>query len=448
MIRVNAGSSSRYCDGLSRRSFVQLGVAGMASAGLPAILEARGGRPAKDTRAILIWLDGGPGHMDLYDMKPDAPPEYRGFWRPIKTNVPEIQITELFPRQAKVADKFSIVRSLHHDSGDHFAGAHLMLTGRSGASGGSTPGRYPGVGAIATRILGPRRAGLPSYVSVPYASSVGRRPGYFGANYLGAPHDPFQTEGDPNSSNFLVRDLSSPKDLTIDRLDDRRGLRQRFDDLRRGADRGHLADGMNEFERRAFDLVTGKEVRKAFEISREDEKLRDRYGRNSWGQSTLLARRLAEAGVTFTTVHMGGWDHHWDLQKGMERHLPKVDAALATLYEDLDARGLLEKVLVIVCGEFSRTPKMNDGSGRGTPGRDHWGHSMFCILAGGGLKGGRIVGSTDDRGERPLERPLTPFDLHATIYRVLGIDPTVTFLNHAGRPVPAIDHGQPIRELL
>ncbi|MGH9362368.1 MAG: DUF1501 domain-containing protein, partial [Thermoanaerobaculia bacterium] len=185
----------------------------------------------------------------------------------------------------------------------------------------------------------------------------------------------------------------------------------------------------------------------AFDLGLEDPRLRERYGRNSWGQSTLLARRLVEAGSTFVSVHMGGWDHHWNLKAGMESHLPQVDAAVATLFEDLDQRGLLERVLVLVCGEFSRTPRMNDGSGQGTPGRDHWGHAMFCVAGGGGVKGGRIVGATDGRGEFPRERPVTAADLHATIYRVLGIDPSVSFLNHSGRPIPAVDGGKVIEEL-
>jgi uncharacterized protein (DUF1501 family) len=205
---------------------------------------------------------------------------------------------------------------------------------------------------------------------------------------------------------------------------------------------------MDRFEQQAYELVTSAEVRRAFDIGAEDAKLRDRYGRHTWGQSVLLARRLAEAGVTFVTVQMGGWDHHWDLKQGMENYLPRYDAAVATLFEDLEARGLLEKVLVVICGEFSRTPRMNDGSGRGTPGRDHWGNAMFAVLGGGGVKGGRVVGATDARGEYPKERPLTPADLHATIYHVLGVDPRVQFLNHQGRPVPALDGGEPIRELL
>jgi uncharacterized protein (DUF1501 family) len=449
MLRVDAGGVCASCAGISRRSFLQIGAAGMASFGLPALLQARNESAAKkDTRAILIWLDGGPSHMDTYDMKPEAPPEYRGFWRPIATNVPGMQVTEMFPKHAKVADKFSLVRSLWHNDGDHFGGAHRMLTGRPGATGADTTGKYPSIGSITAKVSGARKHGMPAYVSVPHASSIGIRPGYFAANYLGQQFDPFETDGDPNSPSFSVRNLKLADGLTVDRISDRRTLLKSFDTLRTEVDASGQFDTMNRFEQQAYELVTSAEVRRAFDLSSEDAKLRDRYGRNSWGQSTLLARRLAEAGVTFTTVLYGGWDHHWDLKAGMESHLPRVDAAVATLFEDLSSRGLLDKVMVILCGEFSRTPRMNDGSGRGTPGRDHWGNSLSVLIGGGGLKGGVVVGSTDSRGEAPKDRPLTPQDLHATIYHALGIDPTVQFLNHQGRPVPAIDRGDPIKELI
>ncbi len=447
MLRVDAGPVCGSCAGLSRRSFVQLGAAGLASLALPGLLRANTSE-RKDTRVIMIWLDGGPSHMDTYDMKPDAPAEYRGFWRPIATNVPGIQVTEMFPKHAKVADKFSIIRSIWHNDGDHFGGAHRMLTGRPGATGADTNGKYPSIGSITAKMSGPRKRGLPAYVSVPHASSIGLRPGYFAANYLGQQYDPFETDGDPNSATFSVRNLKLTDGLTLDRISDRRTLLKSFDTLQREVDAGGQFDTMNRFEQQAYELVTSAEVKKAFDLSGEDAKLRDRYGRNTWGQSTLLARRLAESGVTFTTVLYGGWDHHWDLKAGLEGHLPKVDAAVATLFEDLSSRGMLEKVMVLVMGEFSRTPRMNDGSGRGTPGRDHWGNSLAVLAGGGGLKGGVVVGSTDVKGEAPKDRPLTPQDLHATIYHALGIDPTVQFLNHQGRPVPAIDQGEPIKELL
>jgi hypothetical protein len=459
MFRIHAGSTGKYCDGLSRRNFVQIGMAGMASIGLPQLLRAKEesaamGTGRKDTSVILIWLDGGPSHMDLYDMKPEAPAEYRGIWNPIRTNVAGFEITELFPLQAKIADRFSIVRSLHHNQGDHFTGGHYMLTGRGGASGADTAGKYPFVGSMATRMTGARRSGMPANVAVPYAMSIGIRPGYFGANYVGIQHNPFETEGDPNSPNFQVQNIQIPSDLSISRLQDRQGLSKTFDRLRRDLDSRGTVAATDRFDQQAFDLVTGAAARKAFDINAEDPRLRDKYGRHNWGQSTLLARRLVEAGSTFVTVHFGGWDHHWDLKSGMERYLPMVDQCVASLFDDLTTRGLYESVLVMLCGEFSRTPRMNNGGNggaplsMGTPGRDHWGNSMFCLLGGGGVRGGRIIGATNRLGEVPKDHPLRPADIHHTLFHVLGVDPSINFINHAGRPIAALEPGKVIQELL
>ncbi|HEY1067417.1 MAG TPA: DUF1501 domain-containing protein [Pirellulales bacterium] len=458
MLRVQAGRTGPYCDGLSRRSFLQVGVAGMASVGAGELLRARAasaasGVASKDTSVILLWLDGGPGHLDMYDMKPEAPAEVRGIWRPIKTNVPGMEVTELYPLQAKIADKFSIVRSLHHDTGDHFTGGHWMLTGRGGVSGANTPGKSPFIGAAATSLTGSRRPGMPAHVAVPYASSIGLRPGYFGANYIGDSHNPFETNGDPNAENFKVSNMSLADGLSIERLETRRGLLSHLDKLRRDVDAQGTFEAMDRFDRDAFEMLTGPKARDAFDLSHEDPRLRDRYGRNSWGQSTLLARRLVEAGSTFVSCHFGGWDHHWDLQGGYENYLPKIDQLVYGLFTDLVERGLYEKTLVVLCGEFSRTPRMNDGGNggpagsKGTPGRDHWGNSMFCLMGGGGVQGGRLIGSTDAKGESPKDHPLLPGDIHHTIYKVLGVDPHHNFLDHSGRPVPAIDHGSVINEL-
>src|SRR5436190_1443283 len=434
MIRVNLGTTKRYCDGMSRRSFFQLGVAGLASVSVPQLLRAKeasqvsGGR--LNTSVILIWLDGGPSHLDLYDMKPDAPAEYRGIWKPIRTKVPGFDITELFPKQARVTDKFSMVRSLHHDTGDHFAGGHRMLTAKDlGVSGANTEGKFPSIGAIASREVGARRRGMPGYVAVPHASSIGLNPGYFAGNLLGPQHNPFQTGGDPNAPQFAVQNLNLVPGLNIERLEERRGLLQQFDSGRRALDGLAEIGAMDRFSQEAYEFVSGPAARRAFDINTEDPRLRDRYGRHNWGQSTLLARRLVEAGSTFVTVHFGGWDHHWNLKAGMEQVLPQVDSAVATLFEDLDLRGMLDSTLVMLCGEFSRTPKMNDGGNggaagsMGTPGRDHWGDAMFCLMGGGGVKGGVVVGSTDAKGERPKDRPVTPCNIHATVYEILGVDP-------------------------
>ena len=459
MFRIDAGSTGRYCDGLSRRSFVQLGVAGMANLGLANVLQARhasakAGR-RQQTSAILLWLDGGPGHLDMYDMKPEAPAEFRGLWQPIRTNVSGIEISELFPKQAKIADKFSIVRSLHHDTGDHFAGGHRMLTTKDmGVSGGSTPQKFPSIGAIVAQHRQQHSHELPPYISVPVASSIGLNPGYFGGHLLGPQFDPFQTRGDPNNKDFKVKNLQLTQGMTVNRLEDRKRLMATLDQIPRAIDASGSFDALNQFEQQAFNFVTGERARHAFDLSREDEKLRERYGRDGWGQSTLLARRLVEAGCSFVTVHFGGWDHHWNLQAGMENYLPRLDTTVSALFTDLADRGLLDTTLVILCGEFSRTPRMNDGGNggpplsKGTPGRDHWGNSMFCLLGGGGIRGGQIVGATNARGEEPVARPLRPDHLHATIYRCLGIDPKLQILDRQGRPTPVLEDPEPIHELL
>ena len=459
MFRLDIGSTGRYCDGIGRRSFLQLGVAGMASVGLPQLLRAKDesakSTSRKNTSVILIWLDGGPGHLDTYDMKPDAPVEYCGIWKPIRTRVPGFDISELFPRQAQVTDKFSVVRSLYHNTGDHFAGGHRMLTTKEmGVSGANNSQKFPGIGAIVNREVGARQPGMPGYLAIPYASSIGLNPGYFGGHLLGNQHNPFATGGDPNSLSFKVQNLNLANGLTLNKLEERRALAQHFDASRRNLTPLAESAAMDRFSREAFDFVTGANARVAFDLSKEDPRLRDQYGRHSWGQSVLLARRLVEAGSTFVTVHFGGWDHHWNLKAGMEDYLPKVDSAVASLFTDLEVRGLLETTLVVLCGEFSRTPKMNNGGNggaamsMGTPGRDHWGNAMFCLMGGGGVKGGQIVGSTDRNGTVPKTRAVTPSNIHSTIYHVLGIDPKLQLMDPSGRPVAVLDDPEPISELL
>tara|TARA_B100000029_G_scaffold191059_3_gene188918 strand:+ start:3113 stop:4429 length:1317 start_codon:yes stop_codon:yes gene_type:complete len=438
---------------MSRRSFVQLGVAGMAAASLGDVARAKqSAATGNNNAAIMIWLDGGPSHLDMYDMKPEAPSEYRGIWMPTATNVPGVEITEMFPLQAQHADKFSIVRSLHHDTGGHFHGGHFMLTTKS--LGPNNTGTFPSIGSIVARERGPRRSGMPSYISVPVASSIGLRPGYFGGNWMGMQYDPFQTGGDPNNANFKVANLNLASGMTVDRLASRRDLNRSLDRIEKTVERGTLFEAMDKFDRDAFEFVSGAAARTAFDINKEDPRLRDQYGRSNWGQSTLLARRLVEAGSTFVTVHFGGWDHHWNLEPGYKSVLPRVDKAVSGLLKDLSDRGMLESTLVILCGEFSRTPRMNDGGNggppgsKGTPGRDHWGNSLFCLLAGGGIKGGQVVGSTNAKGERPLTRAVKPCNLHATIYKALGMDPTLHLLDHQGRPTPVLEDPTPIHELL
>jgi hypothetical protein len=302
---------------------------------------------------------------------------------------------------------------------------------------------YPSAGSIAAKLRGPNRPGLPAYVAVPVAASVGLNPGYNSAAYLGVAFNPFQTGGNPNQPNFSVRNLTLPGGLTLARLEDRRALLQSFDTMRRDLDRSGTLDSMDRFQREAYDMISGPAAREAFAIGKEDPRLRDRYGRHTWGQSCLLARRLVEAGVTFVTVHMGGWDHHAAIEPAMKNVLPNLDRAVAGLVEDLSERGLYDQVAICVCGEFGRTPRVNKDAGR-----DHWGQSGFVLMGGGGLKTGQVIGSTTEKGEYPKDRRVTPEDMLATLYHVLGIDTKQVFIDKAGRPHPVLSKGEPIAELV
>jgi hypothetical protein len=446
MLRITATDQYRYCDGLTRRSFLTVGSLGLAGLALPDVLRARSqaaSSSGRDTAVIFIWLDGGPTHMDTYDLKMEAPKEYRGEMKPTKTNVPGIDICDLMPEQAKVMDRLSIVRSLHHKTGDHFAGAHWMTTGYFGSTAANRTPMYPSVGAITAHVRGPNQSGVPAYVGVPYARTVGLTPGYFSGAYLGTATNPFQVQSDPNSRNFSVKNLQLPSGVTMAQLEDRKELLKHFDSLKREAEQSGTLESMDKFQQDAYELISGGRARQAFDIGSEDPRLRDRYGRHNWGQSCLLARRLVEAGVTFVNVHMGGWDHHGKIFPAMRRLLPILDRAVGTLVADLADRGMHEKVAICICGEFGRTPRVNGGAGR-----DHWGQSGFCVLGGGGIKGGRVVGSTTLKGERPRERPVGPGDMLATLYHILGIDLRQTFTDHSGRPHPVLNKGQAIAELL
>jgi hypothetical protein len=283
---------------------------------------------------------------------------------------------------------------------------------------------------------------VPAFVGVPNIHSVGLSPGYHGAAYLGVGFNPLDA-GDPNRPNYQVRNLQILSGFDLDRLSDRRNLLVGLDRARREADRTGLMNGMDQFNQQAFELVTGAAARRAFDMDREDPRVRDRYGRHTWGQSALLARRLVEAGVTFVTITASGWDDHAQVANAMKAKLPPFDRALGALVEDLTARGLFDRVTVVVMGEFGRTPRINPGAGR-----DHWGEVMSVLIGGGGLKGGQIVGSSNAKGERPKDRPLKPADVLHTLYHVLGVDTTAHFNNLAGRPIPVLNEGSPIHELV
>ncbi len=436
------GPGYRTCDRLSRRSFLKVGFLGLGGLTLADHLRlqaagAKAGVPSKDTAVILVWLGGGPSHLDTYDLKPDAPAEFRGEFKPIRTNVPGIEIGEHLPRGARAMDKMAVVRSACHTNAGHGMGSHWMLTGYVPTIE-INDNLNPSCGSVVAKMRGANAPQVPPYVCLPSP------PQSANAAYLGVAYNPFSPMSDPNSPNFQVRDLRLPPRVDLDRFRNRRELLRGVDTLRRDVDVAGAADGFDRFYRDAFDIVTSKACRDAFDVHKEDHRLRDHYGRDSWGQSALLARRLVEAGVTYVTVNMGGWDTHSNNFSELKRRLlPRYDRALAALVEDLHQRGLNKKVLVVSYGEFGRTPRINKDAGR-----DHWPNAMSVVFAGGGLKMGQMIGSTDAKAEEPKTRACTPGDVFSTMYRVLGIDHKHEFYDAARRPLAILSEGKPIAELL
>ena len=442
MLKLN-GSSYTCCDGVSRRNFLQIG-APLLGLGVSDVLRARAlanESPSlmKNKSLIVFWTHGGMSQQDTYDMKPDAPPEYRGMYRPIATSASGISITERFPHQAKVMHHQSLVRSVHHENGIHAPSAHWMQTGYFGPTLARNAAQYPSFESIISRALGARAEQMPAYVTIPKSEAFG----YQGAVYLGKAYNPFEVGADPNAKNFKVPNLSLPKGLELKSVENRRKLLKKFDTLRRDIDKSGVLDGLDTFKAQALEMVTGERVRKAFEIGEEDPKLRDRYGRHQYGQSALLARRLVESGTTCVTINTGYWDHHNDIEPGLEQHLPPLDQAIAALIEDLEERGMLDDVLIYCAGEFGRTPLIN-----GHAGRDHWSNCFTVMLAGGGLKGGTIVGASEKHGGGVFERKVIPLDVYATIYQMMGIPLDTHYKHSSGRPVSIVGPGKPIDELV
>jgi hypothetical protein len=436
------GPGYRCCDGLTRRSFLRVGFLGLAGLTLADHLRLRaraagGGQPTKDTSVILLWLGGGPSHLDMYDLKPEAPVEFRGEFKEIDTNVPGIRVGEHLPLQARHMDKMSIVRSAMHTNAGHGMGTHWMLTGYVPTIE-INDNLNPSCGSIVAKMRGSNAPRMPAYVCLP------NPPPSANAAYLGVAYNPFSPGSDPSNPGFQVRDLQLTPRVDLGRFRNRRQLLKGLDTLRRDVDTQGTAEGYDRFYRDAFEIVTSADCRRAFDIHQEDPRLRDRYGRDSWGQSTLLARRLVEAGATYVTVNLGGWDTHSNnFQELKTRLLPRYDRALAALLEDLHDRGLDKKVLVLTYGEFGRTPRVNP-----TAGRDHWPGAMSVVFAGGGLKMGQVVGSTDPKAEYPKTRAVGPQDVLATMYHVLGIDYRHEFYDAAQRPIAILNEGKPIEELI
>ncbi len=462
------------CSGpISRRSFLEIGSLAVAGLGMSDLLrlravasESRGAD--SDTAVIFVWLPGGPPHMETFDMKPNAPSDYRGEFHPTPTVVPGMDVCELLPLHAKHADKFNIIRSIAHQFADHGGGHKKFLTGRDPREPTGFVNDYPMVGSMAAKMRERRNVGVPNYVNICDAGRQDIDVFSFGSAYLGSETHPFTVVGDPSAKGFEIKNLSLIPELA-GRLEDRRRLLAGFDRLRREIDDTGAMEAMDEFNQRAIQLLTSDRARVAFDLALEPDAVRDRYGRHAWGQRALMARRLVEAGASFVTVVMenpmpsGGlpkcavynWDSHavnCHMFDDFRLRAPYFDQSVTALIEDIYSRGLDKKVLLIVTGEFGRTPRINPAVGTQTgimqPGRDHWPQAMSVVVSGGGMRTGQVIGSTNAKGEHPKDRPLTPNDLWATMFQHLGIDIEHSFPDHFGRPMPILPHGEPIRELV
>ncbi len=440
-------TTHRNCNGVTRRDCLKLGLGGVLGTGLADLLRMRSeaathsASRAKARSCILVWLDGGPTHYETFDPKPSAPSEIRGEFFPIDTAVSGVQFSEHMTRLAAMADQLAIIRSIRHDQGNHGAGNHYMMTGappRIPVGCGAFVSFHPSLGSVTAHQRG-HQNGLPAYFSLPSMTRSG------GPNFLGAQYAPFVVPNDPNSSSFRVRDVALPKDLEQLRFDNRRDLRAQVDQLPRFRDRaaGDPVLALDQYYQQGYDLISSSTAQAAFDIHQEDAAVRDRYGRNSFGQRALLARRLVEAGVPFITLNEGGWDHHRDLFNTCKKRLPDVDQTIATLITDLQERGLLDETLVVVLGEFGRTPKINKDAGR-----DHWSNAMSVLMAGAGTPGGTIVGATDAHGYSAVDRVVSPENFASTIYSKLGIDPDAMLYTPQGRPAHLVSDPTPISELM
>ncbi len=446
------GRATRYCDGVTRRSFLRAGALGLGGLTLADLLRLQAGAETTGNQqdahpqlgkanrsgkaVIFVELGGGPSHFETYDPKPNAPVEFRGPLDAVETNLPGVFLSQYMREQARLLDKLAIVRSVRHASNSHDPSSHLTQTGYLKRSQKAGLNEMPCFGSVAARVHGANAPGLPAYVALPRIMRNG------GAAYLGTAYNPFETITDPGKKNFSVRNLALSKGLSVDRLEDRRTLLTALDSQRQLVDLEHSSEAIDDFTRQALEMVTGPRAQAAFDITREKDKLREQYGLNEIGQSLLLARRLVEAGVTCVTVRFPGWDNHQRIAKAMQDRGPMYDAAMAALVRDLFKRGLNRDVLLVSMGEFGRTPRVNRNAGR-----DHWGSAMSVLLAGGGLETG-IVGSTNSKGEVPVEAPYGPENILATIYRHLEIDPAQSFVDLSGRPRYVLEDRKPIAELI
>jgi uncharacterized protein (DUF1501 family) len=458
-------STSLTCPGPNRRDVLRFGSITLGSLALGPVVAHRGHASddtTNDPAVIFVWLPGGPPHQDTFDMKPDAPAEYRGAFKPIKTYVPGIQICEHLPQLARMADKFSIIRSVAHRFADHGGGHKRFLTGRDPRQPDGFVNDTPMVGSMAAEVLKAKKAEIPNYIAGMDSGRQGIDVFSFGSAYLGPQTHPFMVPGDPADSKFKVRNLSLLQG-TEDKLNDRLALLNKVDKPLAGPDSSGTAAGMAALRGQALELVTTNTARRAFDISREPAKLRERYGMHRYGQRALLARRLVEHGAAWVTMvmenatppgaslqenHTYNWDSHavnCHIFEDTQYKLGFLDQAISALVEDLYNRGLNKRVLLVVTGEFGRTPKLEYTKNR--PGRDHWPQAMSIVVSGA-CKTGVVVGSTTARAEEPKDRPLTPNDLWATVFSHLDIDYNRTsFIDGTGRPMPMLPFGDVIGEL-
>ncbi len=445
------GRLTHNCEGISRRDGLKLGLGGLIAGGLSGALRAttasagaaaESASVAKQADAcILVWLDGGPSHYETFDPKPEAPIEIRGEFAAIATRTPGIHFSQPMERLAAISNELAIVRSIRHDQGNHGAGNHYMMTGappRIPVGCGAFVSFHPSLGSVASHQIGAPE-GIPAYFSMPRMSRSG------GPNFLGARHAPFVVPDDPNRSSFRVRDVTIPSGLTDARFQTRQEIRGQIDKMLRITDAaaGDPVMAADEFLTQGLQLISSPDAQAAFDIQAEPDAIRDAYGRHSIGQRALLARRLVSAGVPFVTLYEGGWDHHTDIFKSFEKKMPPVESAIAALIEDLKQQGMLERTLVVVLGEFGRTPEINNRGGR-----DHWSNAMSVMFAGGGTPGGQVVGATDRQGFAAIERVLSPENFVSTIYRKLGINPDLMLHTPEGRPVHLVSDATPISELM
>ena len=435
MLNVFSSRLQTNCDGSTRRDFLKVGALGLGGLMLPDLLRARAlananGQPTRNTSVVWLWLGGGPTHVETFDPKMTAPVEFRSTVGAVQSNVPGIELGGVLPRMAQVADKMAFVRSFAHRNSGHGGGTHWVMTGYDYPPADNGMGQVkPGLGSILSRHRGANNptTGLPTYVRM--NGILGDGPSWLGSAYA-----PFDTAG--NARNNM--DLR----IGMDRLGERRNLLRTFDSVDREVDRTGLMSGLDSFERQAFELLQSQ-ARETFDLTRENQRTRDMYGNSNLSRQMLLARRLCEAGVGFVTLNYGGWDMHGNIAQSMRNTAPALDRAVSAFVQDVHQRGLERDILLVVTGEFGRTPRINGGAGR-----DHWAPLSTLALSGGGLRMGQVVGESSARAEVPRTTPITPQDLMATVFHVLGLPQGLHYNDPTGRPVPMVNSGRPIAELV